>query len=111
MFGFGMQRGMEDTDDVEAVICLFIDDNIGETGNGEFMRSIYGVTAAGEEIEHSIYDAMNAGYDRVSGGRAVTRDVACDLLKVLQGLVAESDRHALRMPKREKNSCIFAGGA
>jgi hypothetical protein len=53
-----MQRGVEDADDIEAVVCLFVDDNIGETGNGEFMRSICGVTAAGESIEHSIYDAM-----------------------------------------------------
>ena len=53
-FGFGMQSGVEDADDVEVVVCLFVDDNIGETGNGEFMRSIYGVTAAGEEIERFV---------------------------------------------------------
>jgi hypothetical protein len=29
----------------------------------------------------------------------------------LQGHVAESDRHALRMPKREKNSSISSGAA
>ena len=54
---------------------------------------------------------VNAGYDREGRGRIVARDVASNLLEVLQGLVAESDRHALRMPKREKNSRTFSGAA
>ena len=110
-FGFGMQRGVEDADDVEIIVRLFVHDDVGKMGDGEFVRSVNGVATAGQEIQRFVDDAMNAGYDREGRGRIVARDVACNLLEVLQGLVAESNRHALRMPKREKNSRTFSGAA
>ena len=110
-FAFGMQRGVEDADDFEIIVRLFVHDDVGKMGDGEFVRSVNGVAAAGQEIERFVDDAVNAGYDCEGRGRIVARDVACDLLEVLQGFLAEFNRHALRTPKREKNSRTFSGAA
>ena len=110
-FAFGMQRGVEDADDVEIIVRLFVDDDVGKMRDGEFVRSVRRVATAGQEIQRVVDDAVNAGDHREGRGRVVARDVVCDVLEVLQGLVAESDRHALRTPKREKNSRTLSGAA
>ena len=88
-FAFGMQRGVEDADDVEIIVRLFVDDDVGKMGNGEFVRSVRCAAAAGHEIQRVVDEAVNAGYHREGRGRVVARDVVCDLLEVLQGLVAD----------------------
>ena len=110
-FAFGMRRGVEDADDVEIIVRLFVDDDVGKMGNGEFVRSVRGAATVRQEIERVVDDAVNAGDHREGRGRVVARDVACDVLEVLQGFLAESDRHALRTPKREKNSRTLPGAA
>ena len=63
-FGFRMQRGVEDADDVDIIVRLFVHDDVGKMGDGEFVRSVNGVAAAGHEIQRFVDDAMNAGYEQ-----------------------------------------------
>ena len=56
-----MQRSVEDADNVEITIRLLVHDNVGKMGDGEFVRSVNGVAAAGHEIQRFVDDAMNAG--------------------------------------------------
>ena len=110
-FAFGRQCGVEDADDVEIIVRLFVHDDVGKMGDGEFVRTVNDAATGRQKLQRFVDDAVNAGYDREGRGRVVARDIACDLFEVLQGLPAEPDRHALRIPKREKNARTFSGEA
>ena len=70
---FGMRRCVKDADDVEIIVRLFVHDDVGKMGNGEFVRAVNGVAAAWQEIQCFVDDAMNASYDREGRNRIVTR--------------------------------------
>src|SRR5208337_5601957 len=103
-FAFGMQRGVEDANNIDTLVRRFVHNDVGQMRDGEFIGSVRGMAALGEQSKGAVNDVVNAGDHRTGRGWVVARDVACNLLKVLQGFLAESDPHALRMPKWEKNS-------
>ena len=65
-FAFGMQRGVEDADNIDTIVRRFVHNDVGKMGDGEFVRSVRGVAALGEQSQRVVNDVVNAGDHRTA---------------------------------------------
>ena len=75
-FAFGMQRGVEDANNIDTLVRRFVHNDVGQMRDGEFVRSVRGVAALGEQSKGAVNDVVNAGDHRTGRGRIVACDIA-----------------------------------
>ena len=46
-FAFGMQRGVEDANNIDTLVRRFVHNDVGQMRDGEFIGSVRGVAALG----------------------------------------------------------------